>query len=84
METISKPKTISGKNAVAVKGNFLVLQYNGKEYSFELSHLSKRLAIASQQQRENFVVSASGYGIHWADIDEDLSINALLNRVIQD
>ena len=84
METIRKPKTISDKNAVAVKGDFLILQYQGEEYRFELSSISKQLANASQAVRENFKVSPSGYGIHWADADEDLSINALLNNRIED
>ena len=84
METIRKPKTISGRNAVTVKGNFLILQYQGKEYSFEFSRISKQLANATQSVRENFTVSPSGYGIHWADADEDLSINALLNSRLED
>lgn len=73
METIRKPKTVSGKNAVTVNGDFLILQYEGKEYRFALSSVSSRLANASAAVRENFTVSASGYGIHWAGIDEDIS-----------
>ena len=84
METIRKPKTVSGKNAVAVKGDFLILQHEGKEYRFELNSISKQLANATQAVRENFKVSSSGYGIHWADADEDLSINALLNSRVED
>jgi hypothetical protein len=37
-----------------------------------------RLAQASQQARENWHVSGGGYGIHWPDIDEDLSTEGLL------
>jgi len=32
-----------------------------------------RLLDATPQQRQNWQVSAAGYGIHWPDIDEDLS-----------
>ncbi len=84
METIQKPKTVTGKQAVAVKGDFLVIQYEGREYSFELKHVSARLANATQALRENFTVSPSGYGIHWVELDEDISINALLNSRIED
>jgi hypothetical protein len=28
--------------------------------------------------RENFEISPSGYGIHWPDVDEDLSIDGLI------
>jgi hypothetical protein len=37
-----------------------------------------RLAVATQQQRENWKVCAAGYGIHWPDLDEDLSTEGLL------
>jgi hypothetical protein len=36
-----------------------------------------RLLDASSQQRQNWRVSAAGYGIHWPDIDEDLSAGLL-------
>lgn len=84
METIQKPKTVTGKQSVAIKGDFLIVNYEGVEYSFELKHISARLANATQALRENFVVSPSGYGIHWAELDEDISINALLNSRIVD
>jgi len=37
-----------------------------------------RLLDASPQQRQNWQVSAAGYGIHWPDVDEDLSTEGLL------
>ena len=37
-----------------------------------------RLAGASQKARENWQTSGGGYGIHWPDIDEDLSTEGLL------
>ena len=33
---------------------------------------------ATPQQRSNWKVSGAGYGIHWPDIDEDLSTEGLL------
>jgi Protein of unknown function (DUF2442) len=33
---------------------------------------------ASLQQRNNWQISGGGYGIHWLDIDEDLSTEGLL------
>jgi hypothetical protein len=33
---------------------------------------------ASPQQRANWQISGGGYGIHWPDIDEDLSTEGLL------
>jgi hypothetical protein len=37
-----------------------------------------RLFAATGAHRENWQVSAAGYGIHWPDIDEDLSTEGLL------
>ena len=33
---------------------------------------------ASTEQRSNWKISGAGYGIHWPDIDEDLSTEGLL------
>jgi hypothetical protein len=38
-----------------------------------------RLRNATQSQLNNFEISPSGYGIHWPDIDEDISIKSFLN-----
>lgn len=40
-----------------------------------------RLADATPEQRANWEVSGAGYGIHWPDVDEDLSTNGLLKGV---
>lgn len=37
-----------------------------------------RLFHATKDQRKNWQVSAGGYGIHWPDVDEDLSTEGLL------
>lgn len=37
-----------------------------------------RLAAASAAQRANWELAGAGYGIHWPDIDEDLSTEGLL------
>ena len=37
-----------------------------------------RLLHASAEQRQNWQISGAGYGIHWPDIDEDLSTEGLL------
>ena len=61
-----------------IKGNTLILTVDGTEHQIDVCKQSKRLASASQPERENFVVSSSGYGIHWPDIDEDLSVDGLI------
>jgi hypothetical protein len=37
-----------------------------------------RLLHATQEQRQNWQISGAGFGIHWPDIDEDLSTEGML------
>lgn len=40
-----------------------------------------RLLHATTEQRANWSISGGGYGIHWPDIDEDISAQGLLRGV---
>jgi len=57
----------------------LILRVDGKKYTFSLADISKKLADAPVAEREKYEISPSGYGIHWPLIDEDLSIDGLLD-----
>ena len=59
----------------------LVLILNDQKYSFKINEISEKLAKADESSRNNFQISPSGYGIHWPSLDEDLSINGLLNQL---
>jgi hypothetical protein len=37
-----------------------------------------RLLHATTEQRANWQIAGAGFGIHWPDIDEDLSVEGLL------
>lgn len=50
---------------------------DGREVSVPLSW-SWRLQEATPEERQNFEISPSGYGVHWPDIDEDLSARGAL------
>ncbi|MFI5339701.1 MAG: DUF2442 domain-containing protein [Candidatus Methylomirabilales bacterium] len=63
---------------VTFSGTTMLLRVDGKEYRIDITKESDRLAKATQEQRENFEVSPAGYGIHWPDLDEDLSIDGLI------
>ena len=39
---------------------------------------SWRLAEATPEQRANFEIIGDGHGVHWADIDEDISAEGML------
>lgn len=64
--------------SVSVDGCVLHLEVDGQAYEVDLSGQSHRLARATQEQRENIEITPSGYGLHWPDIDEDLSIDGLM------
>jgi Protein of unknown function (DUF2442) len=56
-------------------GNIIVAMSSGFEFSFPCSDYP-RLEAASPDERSR--VELSPFGIHWPDIDEDLSIAGLL------
>ena len=56
-------------------GSTMFLHVDGRQYEINIAEQSERLAAATQDEREAFEVSPSGYGIHWPDLDEDLSID---------
>jgi len=66
---------------VSLRDTILRLRVDGKDYEIDVARYSDRLARAKPEQRLDFVVSASGYGIHWPQIDEDLSIDGLIGIV---
>jgi len=59
----------------------IVLTIDGGPKKFALEKVSLRLLNATESQRQAFEVSPSGYGIHWASIDEDISIDGLLGII---
>jgi hypothetical protein len=42
---------------------------------------SWRLSEATPTQRNNFEIIGDGYGVHWPDVDEDLSVEGMLHGV---
>ena len=51
--------------------------YDGRTITVPLA-LYPRLLHATPSQRENWRIAGAGYGIHWPDIDEDLSTHGIL------
>ncbi len=56
----------------------MLLQVDGRQYTFDLVDISASLLRASPEERMRYEISPSGYGIHWPLIGEDLSIDGLL------
>lgn len=63
---------------VRFSGDSLIVDLkDGRTISVPLEWYPK-LAAAAPKQRGNWEVCAAGYGIHWTDLDEDLSTEGLL------
>ena len=54
-----------------------VMLAGGREISAPLAWFP-RLRDASDAQRANWRLIGHGEGVHWPDLDEDMSVNALL------
>jgi hypothetical protein len=63
---------------VVFENEEMTISIDGNTLRFPLGSLSMKLLHATPAQRRNFELSASGYGIHWPEIDEDLSAEGLL------
>jgi hypothetical protein len=59
-------------------GARMVLTVNGQVYRVDLASVSPRLAHANDAARRCFSISPSGYGIHWPEVDEDLTVHGLI------
>jgi hypothetical protein len=52
---------------------------DGRELSAPLAWFP-RLRDATPEQRQNWEAIGHGHGIHWPEIDEDVSVRALMGR----
>jgi hypothetical protein len=66
---------------VVFEKDYLILSIDNQIVKIKLSEISEKLSNATEQERNDFKVSPSGYGIHWRLLDEDLSINGLLRKL---
>ncbi len=65
------------KNVSFTEDSLAVELYDGRSISVPLVWYP-RLLHATADQRARWTVIGGGYGIHWADVDEDLSTEGLL------
>ena len=55
-------------------GDIIVVMENGAEYRFPVS-ANRRLARGTEAQLANIEISP--FGLHWPDLDEDLSLRGI-------
>ena len=65
------------KNVRITEDTLTVDLLDGRTISVPLAWYP-RLLHATQAQRKNWRLAGGGYGIHWPDVDEDLSTEGLL------
>ena len=71
-------KKIHEVEEIDFTGEFLVMSVDGTSYRIPIADASERLVKSTDAQRRFFRISPSGFGIHWPEIDEDLSIDGLI------
>lgn len=62
------------------RNNMNVLFKDGRKLSVPLAFFP-RLMHATPEQREDYIISGSGIGLHWEKLDEDISVKYLLMGV---
>ena len=62
-------------------GDCMILTIDDQEKALQVSEISPVLQNASEEEKNLFEISPSGYGIHWPLLDEGLSIDGLLGVV---
>jgi hypothetical protein len=73
----NKTKTVFAKQ-VMVNEDFLTVELtDGRNVAVPLAWFPKLLN-ATIAQRNNWRLIGNGIGINWAELDEDISVNALL------
>lgn len=58
--------------------DYFILIVDNQTLKLKIEQISEKLARATEEQKQDFRISPSGYGIHWRQLDEDLSVNGLL------
>jgi hypothetical protein len=77
----SEPKAGDQVTGVRVTDDSLVVDLaDGRSVSVPLAW-SPRLVNASPEQRNRWEPAGAGFGIHWPDIDEDLSVEGILKGI---
>ncbi len=73
-------KPVSASRVWFDEDNLWVSLHDGRQLSVPLSYFP-RLLNASDEQRNMFEISGGGTGLHWDELDEDISVEGLLYGV---
>ena len=68
---------VTAKKVWCDENNLWVLLRDGRQLSIPLAYFP-RLLKAKPKQRKKYELSGGGVGIHWDELDEDISVAGLL------
>lgn len=77
MTTLSIEPRPAARDVTFSNSHLIVTLVDGRTLSVPLAWFSS-LSSATREQLENFELLAEGEGIHWPQLDEDLSVKGLL------
>lgn len=77
MDTAVKLQEVRIKHIDVTKDTITAQLVDGRTISVPLAW-SWRLSEATPKQRENWEIIGDGHGVHWPDIDEDISGEGML------
>ena len=77
MHSLAPETDVRAMHVVVEDARLVVDLMDGRTIAVPLAWYP-RLANATPQQRNHWQLAGGGYGIHWPDIDEDLSTEGLL------
>jgi len=81
VSTAARPRNDSRALSVEVTSDEIVAHLaDGRTISVPLAW-SWRLSEATPEHRQHYELIGDGLGIHWADIDEDISVRGMLEGV---
>ena len=81
MSTAARPTSDSRARTVEVTGDEIVAHLaDGRTISVPLAW-SWRLSDATAEQRQRYELIGDGEGIHWPDVDEDISVRGMLEGI---
>ncbi len=79
MSTVASPEALI--KAVETSDDTITATLtDGRTISVPLAW-SWRLSDATPEQRSNFRIIGGGQGVHWPDIDEDISVHGMLHGI---
>lgn len=80
MSTVVKLQEVRIKDISIAKDTITAQLVDGRIISVPLAW-SWRLSDATPKQRANYKIIGEGHGVHWPDIDEDISAEGMLYGV---